>query len=219
MSDLTVWQPNPYGRLSTRRSMPVRGWFLAAVSILAVLGAGFAAPRLGIARSRGRTFTSVERTLDSAMGQLAVTQLRLVRAETILSYSSRFGVTADLATLIYDVAISEGIDPELAFRLVDVESGFDPRAVSAVGAIGLAQVMPNTAQFFDDMTRDMLFEPETNLRIGFRHLGFLLERYDGDARLALLAYNRGANRVAELIDAGADPRNGYATTIIDGYLR
>ncbi len=68
-----------------------------------------------------------------------------------------------------------------------------------------------------------LYDRNTNLRIGFRYLRDLLERYEGSPeaklRLALLAYNRGPGRVQELLDAGRDPQNGYATVIMKGYRR
>jgi soluble lytic murein transglycosylase-like protein len=123
-----------------------------------------------------------------------------------------------MATLIHDIALREGIDPDLAYRLVKIESAFNPRAVSSAGAIGLAQVMPATARFYDrSITTARLMDPETNLRIGFRYLRYLLDRFDWDLRLALLAYNRGPGRVGQLLARGEDPGNGYATSITRGY--
>ena len=63
-------------------------------------------------------------------------------------YSSRYHIGADLAGSVYDIALAEGIEPELAFRLVKVESDFNEHASSSAGALGLTQVMPSTAQFF-----------------------------------------------------------------------
>src|SRR5258706_10087 len=73
------------------------------------------------------------------------------------------------------------------------------------------------------LTTAQLYDRSTNLRLGFRYLRDLLERYEGNAdaklRLALLAYNRGPGRVQELLDAGKDPQNGYAAALMKGYRR
>lgn len=160
----------------------------------------------------------VSRVLERAHGTLELTQFELRRAEAILGFSSQYRIPADLAGLIYDIAMREGIDPDLGFRLVKIESAFNTRAVSSAGAIGLAQVMPGTAMFYDrSITVARLMEPETNLRIGFRYLRHLLDRFDWDLRLALLAYNRGPGRVGQLLARGEDPSNGYASSITAGY--
>lgn len=139
------------------------------------------------------------------------------RAETLANYASDYGVSDGLAALIYDIALQEGIDPDLGFRLVNVESGFTVRAVSRANAYGLTQLQVATARFYEsDITMERLFEPERNLRIGFRFLRDLLETY-GDVSIALLAYNRGPSRVKDLIDAGRDPDNGYPGVLMEGY--
>ena len=147
-----------------------------------------------------------------------LTRLELERANTIEAFAAEYGITREVATLIYDTALREGIDPDLGFRLVRIESGFRPAARSTAGAIGLTQVMLPTARFYDrTITPDQLADPETNLRIGFRYLRHLLERYEWDLRTALLAYNRGPSRVGELLARGQDPRNGYASSVTAGY--
>jgi hypothetical protein len=156
--------------------------------------------------------------LDSLRGELALAKTQLDRSAKIFSYSSRYGIGADLAAKIVDVSSSEGIDPELAFRLVKLESDFNPRAVSSVGAIGLTQVMPATARYYvKGITREGLYDPTTNLRIGFRYLRGLVRQYHGDVNLALLVYNRGPVAVEKARAEGDDPSNGYDRIVTKGY--
>lgn len=163
---------------------------------------------------------ALSQALEATRGELAVAQLQLERANAVIEYSTDYGIPADLAAAIYDVALSEGLDPSLAFRLVKVESGFDARARSRAGAVGITQVLPSTARLYEPgLTTAQLFDRDTNLRLGFRYLRDLLERYEGNLRLALLAYNRGPAKVQELLDAGRDPQNGYAATVMKGYRR
>ena len=156
--------------------------------------------------------------LDATKGQLELTQAQLQRANAILAYSARYKVGADIAGPIYDIAMAEGIEPDLGFRVVRVESEFHPHATSPVGAIGLTQVMPETARYFDrSITRERLYDPSTNLRVGFRYLRSLIDEYHGDLRLALLVYNRGPLAVETLRSLGVDPRNGYEAAVMKGY--
>jgi soluble lytic murein transglycosylase-like protein len=132
------------------------------------------------------------------------------------TYASRYRISNDLASTIHDIARSEGIDPELAFRLVRVESNFNPRARSYAGAMGLTQLMPGTARAIDRRMADRLrlVDPEANLRVGFRYLRRLLDHYDGDVRLALLAYNRGEGNVDRDLRRGRNPENGYSGKVL-----
>jgi len=160
----------------------------------------------------------LRQALDAKQGELEVARLQLERANAIIEYSAHYAIPADLSVAIYDIALSEGIEPGLAFRLVKVESGFNPRAKSRVGALGYTQVLPSTARLYEPgLTSRQLFERETNLRVGFRYLRDLLDRYPGNMNLALLAYNRGPGKVEELLDAGRDPQNGYATSVMKGF--
>jgi soluble lytic murein transglycosylase-like protein len=143
---------------------------------------------------------------------------QLDRAKKVISYSSRYKIGADLATNIVDVAQAEGIDPELAFRLVKLESDFNVHATSPVGALGLTQVMPSTAKFYvKGVTREKLYDPNTNLRVGFRYLRGLVDEYHGDVKLALLVYNRGPVAVAKSRALGDNPSNGYDRLLTKGY--
>jgi len=163
---------------------------------------------------------TLSQSLEAARGELAVARLQLDRANAIIEYSTRYGIAADLSAAIYDLALAEGVDPALAFRLVKTESNFSAGATSKAGAIGYTQILPSTARLFEPgLTTKQLYAPRTNLRLGFRYLRDLLERYDGELGLALLAYNRGPAKVQELLDAGRDPQNGYAATVMKGYRR
>jgi soluble lytic murein transglycosylase-like protein len=120
----------------------------------------------------------------------------IMRRREIARAIREFEIDRTLAAAIHDIAREEGIPPRIGFALVRVESEFDERAVSVVGARGLTQVMPATARYLDPGVRDAdLYDRETNLRLGFRYLRMMLDRYNDDLRLALLAYNRGPGTV------------------------
>jgi soluble lytic murein transglycosylase-like protein len=156
--------------------------------------------------------------LESAKGELSLVRAQYERAAKIMQYSNKYGVTAGMATKVFDASLREGIDPELAFRLVRLESEFNEHAISKVGAVGLTQLMPSTARLFEKgVTREHLFNGETNLRIGFRYLRTLLDMYKGNVNLALLAYNRGEDAVWRDVRAGIDPGNGYDRWVMRDY--
>ena len=156
--------------------------------------------------------------LDAARSELDLANAQLDRWHRIFGYSSTYRIGADLATSIYDISLAEGIEPELAFRLVRVESEFNERATSPVGAIGLTQLMLPTARFFQkDITKDALYNRDINLRIGFRYLRTLVREYKGNVQLALLVYNRGPVAVQASREQGLDPSNGYERVVMKGY--
>lgn len=129
--------------------------------------------------------------------------------------SKGYPVTQRLAESIVEVALENDIEPELAFGLVRAESGFRDAATSHVGAVGLTQLMPRTARWLEPgtTTRD-LRDSETNLRIGLGYLRQLIDKYDGDERLALLAYNRGPGTVDRVLRRGGNPDNGYVEKVL-----
>jgi soluble lytic murein transglycosylase-like protein len=164
------------------------------------------------------TDRSLASSLDSTRGELELVRAQLERATKIINFSSRYSIGADLAGNIVDVASAEGIDPELAFRLVKLESDFNPHATSPVGAVGLTQDMPSTARdYVKGITRERLYDPTTNLRVGFRYLRGLVDEYHGDVKLALLVYNRGPVAVEKSRAQGDNPSNGYDRILTKGY--
>jgi len=156
--------------------------------------------------------------LESARGELTLARAQFERANKVIQFSTKYGVTAGMAGKVFDASLREGIDPELAFRLVRLESEFNEHAISKVGAVGLTQLMPSTARLYEkSVTREQLFNGETNLRVGFRYLRTLLDMYKGNVRLALLAYNRGEDAVWRDVRAGVNPGNGYDRSVMGNY--
>ncbi len=151
--------------------------------------------------------------------QQAWQQMRAERENAIVANMQKhsgYGITRELAEQIYDSATEAAVDPELAFNLVRAESSFQNSSTSPVGAIGLTQLMPGTAADVEPgVSAKELRDSKTNLRIGFKYLRKMIDRYSGDTKLALLAYNRGPGTVDRAIQRGADPDNGYAD-FVDG---
>ena len=94
--------------------------------------------------------------------------------------------------LIGEHAGRSGVRANLVRAVIQVESAFNPRALSNKGAMGLMQLMPATARQFGVTNA---FDPAENVRGGVAYLRQLLDRYDGDERLALAAYNAGPGAV------------------------
>lgn len=213
------------------RRNPVRHGLMG----LAITGA--AAP-VAMARYQGamRTNPSHEQILSmspaTGINDLAVAQAwRAAKSEAAVKAADpreskitekvqkyqKMGLDRELAESIYDIALEHDIDPDVAFGLVRTESEFKSYATSHVGALGLTQLMPKTADWLKPGTRESdLRDPETNLSIGFKYLRQLIDKYEGDQRLALLAYNRGPGTVDRVLDKGGDPDNGYAEAVFSG---
>lgn len=156
--------------------------------------------------------------LESTQGELNLVRAQFERADKIIQYSTKYHVPAGLASKVFDASLRESIDPELAFRLVQLESEFNEKAVSKVGAVGLTQLMPSTAKLWEkNVSREQLFNGETNLRIGFRYLRNLIDLYHGNVHLALLAYNRGEDNVTRDVRNGVNPGNGYDRSVMKDY--
>ena len=99
---------------------------------------------------------------------------------------------ASVDSFIVSSGARHGVDPMLLYAIMHRESAFKKRALSYKGARGLMQLMPATAARFG--VRD-IFDPQQNIDGGARYMRFLLDRFDGDVRLALAGYNAGEGAV------------------------
>ena len=104
------------------------------------------------------------------------------------SSPSPAGGRLDIASLVGRSARRHNVDPKLIYAVIRQESNYDPFAVSHKGALGLMQLMPETARRFG--VKD-IFDPAENVEGGVKLLRHLLDRYDGDPIRALAAYNAG----------------------------
>ena len=108
----------------------------------------------------------------------------------------------------------EGVDPDLLMAVMKKESDFRPCAVSPRGALGLMQLMPETA---NDLDVSNPLDPEQNVFGGARLLRELLDRYTGDPALALSAYNAGPARVTTNVPDIPETK-AYVSSILDQML-
>jgi len=102
------------------------------------------------------------------------------------------GVPVSYVNIINSACGKYGVDPSLVHAIVKVESDFNPYAVSRKGAMGLMQLMPETAS---NMKVRNSFSPDENIEGGVKYLRYLLDRYEGNISLALAAYNSGETAV------------------------
>ena len=96
-------------------------------------------------------------------------------------------------------ASQNNLNPSFVASLINVESGFNAKAKSSSGAIGLMQIMPKTGEFVADMLNEKfdeqnLYDPKTNIRYGCRYLKYLNEKFNNE-KTALYAYNAGEGSV------------------------
>ncbi len=125
--------------------------------------------------------------------------------------------SAAIRDIVRDHSARNRISPNLVNAIIETESGYDTRAVSPRGAMGLMQLMPDVAH---NLGVENPFEPEENIRGGVALLRRLLDKYGGDYTKALAAYNAGEGAVDR---SGGVPNypetREYVDRVIRTYLR
>ena len=122
---------------------------------------------------------------DDAGDSRAVRNYRPVRSVNSLP-------PGEVDKLVVQAASAKQVDPKLVHSIIQVESAYDPNAVSRKGAMGLMQLIPGTAKRFGV---ENPFDPMQNVQGGVSYLKYLLDMFKGDVTLSLAAYNAGENSV------------------------
>ncbi len=112
------------------------------------------------------------------------------KSETAAVYYSHRA--EDYWILIREICKTHGVDPELVKAMIQVESNYNPYAISRKGARGLMQLMPGTATRYGVR---QIFDPRENIEGGVKYLRDLIELFDSNLRFAVAAYNAGENTV------------------------
>jgi len=124
---------------------------------------------------------------------------------------------SDYADVIQAYSIAYEVDPNLVKAIIAIESCFDRKAVSSVGARGLMQLMPATAK---ELGVKDSFDGKANIRGGIKYFSQMLERFNNNIELALAAYNAGPNAVEKY--GGIPPyaeTKGYVKKVLKRYNR
>lgn len=114
---------------------------------------------------------------------------------------------------VYKYSEELNIDPMLTFAIIKTESNFEEKSKSKSGAIGLMQLMESTAEeqaekLNMEYTKEMLYNPEINLKLGLNYFNVLLDYYNQNYILAFAAYNAGLGNVQKWINEGTIKENG-----------
>ncbi|WP_057831414.1 lytic transglycosylase domain-containing protein [Colwellia sp. TT2012] len=118
----------------------------------------------------------------------------LMRSPVAIAINSASNSANNMAIqqLLVDEANRQGIDPALALAMAEVESNFNPKALSKAGAKGVMQIMPATAQKVFGISSEQLYDEKINIHLGIRFIKQLLTRYNQRLDIALSHYNGGS---------------------------
>lgn len=145
-------------------------------------------------RQTGQNAGSFAKALNSAMSENKEVSddAKLPQITSVSSFNTKTDALPDFNEIIRNQATQNGIDANFIKAVIKTESGFNPNARSTAGAMGLMQLMPQTAQSLGVLDP---YNPEQNVEGGAKYLKKLLSKYDGDKEMALAAYNAGPGTV------------------------
>jgi soluble lytic murein transglycosylase-like protein len=158
----------------------------------------------------------------SSSPSFAATLAQATSSSSSAAYAAQDGTDLSGKAAPYQAEIDAaaqryGVDPKLLESVIQQESGFDPNATSAAGAQGLMQLMPSTAA---SLGVTNAYDPAQSIDAGARYLKGDLDRFGGDASLALAAYNAGAGAVEQYggVPPYAETQN-YVQEVLGRYER
>ena len=146
------------------------------------------------------------------------------RREKINRLAAESGASEEIVAAVLLETDKYGMPPALMLELIKTESGFDPKAISSHGAVGLCQLMPATAReisrelglyYYDDL----LLDPGYNIKLAAYYLSKLLAMHNQDLHKALTAYNRGPAGLKLYIQKTGTAESSYSIRISGGSLQ
>ena len=150
----------------------------------------------------------------SSQPQPSESQLKLFEIEPEFEVSNYVRGEQDFESIVQDAGQRYGVDPPLIKAVIQAESGGNPLAVSRAGARGLMQLMPGTAA---DLGVSNPFDPVQNIMGGTQYLRKLLDRYRGDVKLALAAYNWGMGNLEKRPESMPRETKNYISQVENLY--
>ncbi|MCA1933000.1 MAG: lytic transglycosylase domain-containing protein [Calditerrivibrio sp.] len=131
----------------------------------------------------------------------------------------------DLAVSIVKESSNKNLDPFLVLAIIEVESNFDHNSRSTMDARGLMQLRNPTALYISKMenieisSSNLKTDPILNIKLGIAYLRYLIDKFDGNYKYALIAYNLGINKVYSLMSANINLPKSYYYKVISSYKK
>jgi len=132
--------------------------------------------------------------------------------------------TYDLAYTIAKESKQHHIDPYLILAMIKTESSFRIKVVSYKGAVGLMQLLPDTAYYISDKRSDLnlnkrheLFDPVANIRVGINYFAYLKDKFNGNEKYAIMAYNFGPTNLKKYLARNYSLPSFYYNRVMASY--
>ena len=174
-----------------------------------LLSAAFALMALAVSADEGMWMLTDLKAQNEAENITTATGKRKVNAQVLPAGSK------DIESMILQSAKKYGVDPRLVSAVAETESNYRPDAVSSAGAVGVMQLMPETAS---SLGVQNIYDPGQNIDGGVKYLKEMLSDFNGDVRKAVAAYNAGPQAVKEYngVPPYAETQN-YVNKVLDLY--